>query len=271
MQIGSKQFDIGSRTFIIGILNLTPDSFSDGGSYNSVDQAVARAKQMVAEGADIIEIGGESSRPGHTQISAEEELERIMPVLLRLKDEIDVPISIDTYKGATAEVALQNGASMINDVWYFRADPTLATVCAKYDAVCCVMHNRENDNRVYENLLLDVIAELQDSVDFLVQAGVDPSRIILDPGVGFAKTVAHNLEIMRHLSLFTALPYPIMLGTSRKSFMGRVGLAAGERMEATMATTVLGIQQSCDFIRVHDVLENKRAALMTDEIVRFRH
>jgi len=270
MQIGSRQFDIGSRTFIVGILNVTPDSFSDGGAYRTTEQAVRRAKQMVEEGADIIEIGGESSRPGHVQIGAREELDRVVPVLLKLRDEVDVPISVDTYKSVVAGVVLENGAAMINDVHRFKQDAELAAVCAKYGAACCVMHNR--DHMDYGNFLQDVIEDLQESVDLLTRAGIDSDKILIDPGVGFAKTVGHNLEILRNLPLFTALPYPVMLGTSRKSFMERtLGLAVDERVEATIATTVLGIRDGCDFIRVHDVLQNKRAAMMADEILRHRY
>ena len=270
MQIGAKQFDIGARTFIVGILNVTPDSFFDGGAYTTVEQAVLRAKKLVDEGADIIEIGGESSRPGFTPIGAQEELDRIIPVLLKLKDEIDVPISIDTYKGSVASIALENGGSMINDVFRFQKDPELVKVCARYKATCCVMHNRNNTD--YSNFLLDVLADLKESVDLLIQAGVSPWDIIIDPGIGFAKSVQQNLEIMRNLSLFSALPYPVMLGASRKSFIGHtLDLPVEERLEATVATTVLAIAQRCDFVRVHDVLANKRAAMLSDEIVRHQH
>ena len=270
MKIGSTWFDIGMRTFIVGILNVTPDSFFDGGSYTTVEQAVNRAKKLVDDGADIIEIGGESSRPGFTPVAAHVELERVIPVLKALVGVIDVPIAVDTYKAAVAEAALQHGASLINDVFRFKKDPELATVCAKYNACCCVMHNRDNTN--YSNFLSDVLADLQESVDLLLAAGVDPQQIILDPGIGFAKSAAQNLDVLRNLSLFTSLPYPVMLGTSRKSFIGyTLDLPVEERLDATVATTVLAISQHCDFIRVHDVRENKRAAMMADEIIRHRH
>lgn len=270
MQIGTTQFPIHTRTFIVGILNVTPDSFFDGGSYTTVAQAVQRAKQMAADGADIIEIGGESSRPGFTPVKAEVELGRILPVLQALQGEIDVPIAVDTYKAAVAEAALQNGAAMINDVFRFQKDPELAHVCARYNATCCVMHNRDTGD--YVDFLPDVLAELQESVDLLTSAGVAPGNIIIDPGVGFAKSVEQNLDVLRNLSRFTALPYPVMLGTSRKSFMGRtLGLETNQRLEATIATTVLAVSHGCAFVRVHDVPENKRAAMMADEIIRGSH
>jgi len=270
MKIGTKQFDIGSRTFLVGILNVTPDSFFDGGSYTTVELAVQRAKKLVADGADIIEIGGESSRPGFEPVAAEIEQQRVLPVLKALRDEIDVPISVDTYKASVAEAALQNGASLINDVFRFKRDPELAKVCAKYNATCCIMHNR--DNQDYDNFLLDVLADLEESVNLLIEAGVKPSDIILDPGVGFAKSVEQNIEIQRNLALFCALPYPVMLGTSNKSFIGyRLGLEKEDRAEATIATTVYGIGQGAAFIRVHDVQANKRAAMMADELIRHRH
>jgi len=267
MKIGNTHFDIGTRTFIVGILNLTPDSFSDGGAYATVEHAVARARQMVADGADIIEIGGESTRPGHVPVEAEVELGRVIPVLEALVDAIDVPISVDTRKAVVAEAVLQRGAALINDTARFKDDPALAKVCAKYGAVCCAMHSR--DNMDYDSLLLDIMADLDESVQILLEAGVSPDKIILDPGLGFAKNAEHNLEIMRNLSLFTALPYPIMLGASRKRFIGHVlDLPVDERVEGTVATTVLGVQHGCAFIRVHDVLQNKRAARMADAIVR---
>ena len=267
MQIGTTHFGIGARTFLIGILNVTPDSFFDGGSYTSVEQAVHRAKKLVDDGADIIEIGGESSRPGFTPVEAEVELDRVLPVLDALQNVINVPIAVDTYKAEVAEKALQNGASMINNVLCFKKDRALAEVCANYNAAYCVMHNRGNMD--YDHFLLDVIADLEDTVLFLTEAGVSPGNIIIDPGIGFAKSAAQNLEILRNLPLFTALPYPVMLGTSRKSFMGHtLGLPLEDRLEATVATTVLAIDHGCAFVRVHDVLENKRAARMADAIVR---
>ena len=270
MKIGQSEFKIGTRTFIVGILNVTPDSFFDGGEYDSLEQAVRRAKKMVADGADIIEIGGESSRPGFTPVSAKEELERIMPVLQALSQEIDAPIAIDTYKAEVAEAALQNGASLINDVFCFKKDPELPRVCAEYNAVCCVMHNRSSAD--YNNILLDIIADLQDGVRMLISAGVSEKNIIIDPGIGFAKDAEQSVHVLRNLSYFTALAYPVMLGASRKSFIGNtIGLPVEDRLEATIATNVLAISQNCAFIRVHDVRENKRAAMMADKLIRNSH
>ncbi|MCL2217213.1 MAG: dihydropteroate synthase [Defluviitaleaceae bacterium] len=267
MQIGAKEFRIGARTYIVGILNVTPDSFFDGGEYASVEAAVNRAKKMATDGADIIEIGGESSRPGFTPVDAQTETERILPVLKAVKQEIDLPIAIDTYKSGVAEVALQHGAALINDVFCFKKDPELPKVCAKYNAVCCVMHNR--DNAEYNNILLDIAADLQEGVQRLTSAGVDPKKIIIDPGIGFAKDAEQSVHVLRNLSFFTANPYPVMLGASRKSFIGHtIGLPVEDRLEATIATTVLAISQKCAFIRVHDVLGNKRATMMVDKLVR---
>jgi dihydropteroate synthase len=191
-------------------------------------------------------------------------------VLKELSKVIDVPIAVDTCKSVVAEAALQNGASLINDISCFRQDAELAKVCAKYNAICCTMHNRDNID--YNDFLLDVLADLKESVDLLTAAGVSPNNIIIDPGIGFAKSVSQNLEIMRNLSLFSSLPYPVMVGTSRKSFIGHtLDLPVEDRLEGTLATTALAINQHCDFIRVHDVLENKRVAMMSDEIVRYRH
>ena len=270
MQIGSKRFEIGRRTFVVGIVNVTPDSFFDGGSYTTVEGAVLRAKKIAADGADIIEIGGESSRPGFTPVAADVELGRVIPVLQALKKEIELPIAVDTYKAEVAQAALQNGASLINDIFGFKKDPELAKVCARLGAACCVMHNRDNTD--YGNFLLDVIADLQEGANILISAGVSPQNIILDPGIGFAKSAAQNLEVIRNLPMFSALPYPVMLGTSRKSFIGKtLGLPTEERLEATLATSVLAVSAGCAFVRVHDVLENKRAVMMADEIIRHRH
>jgi len=267
MNINGKNFNIGSRTFIVGILNVTPDSFSDGGQFYAVDNAVQRAIKMESDGADIIEIGGESSRPGFTPVDEKTELERITPVLHALSQVLTVPIAVDTYKANVANYALQNGASIINDIFCFKRDPDMPKVCAAHNAICIIMHNRNNHN--YDHFIPDVIADLDEGIKLLTAAGVPAENIIIDPGVGFAKGLKHNIEVLQNLDQFAALPYPVMLGASRKSFIGKtLGLSVDERLEATIATTVLGITQGCDFIRVHDVLENKRAAAMTDEIVR---
>lgn len=265
--IGNKKFELGKKTYIMGILNVTPDSFSDGGKFNSINIAIKHAKQMIEDGADIIDIGGESTRPNHTPVSKDEELERVVPVIEALKKEINVPISIDTYKGKVAEEAIKAGASLINDVWGFKKDPAMAVVAAKYNVTCCLMHNREDKN--YNILIEDMITDLKESIHIAVSAGVSKENIILDPGIGFAKTLEDNLVAMNNLEKFNALGYPLLLGTSRKSIIGlTLNLPVDQRVEGTVATTVIGIMKGCDFVRVHDVKENKRAAVMTDAIVR---
>lgn len=268
MLIGDKEWQWGKRTYIMGILNVTPDSFSDGGHFYDVDSAVAHARQMVEEGADIIDVGGESTRPGFKPVSADEEINRVVPVVQRLAQELDIPISIDTYKAKTAIAAIEAGADMINDIWGFKADMDMAAVAAKYKVPICLMHNK--NEAVYNNLIEDVLTELKQSLDIALNAGVEAGNIIVDPGIGFGKTWEHNLAIMRHLEEFKRLDYPILLGTSRKSFIGRVlDLPVDDRLEGTLATTVVGIVKGVDIVRVHDVKPNKRVAVMTDAMVRW--
>jgi dihydropteroate synthase len=267
MKIGNKEFKIGERTYIMGILNVTPDSFSDGGRFNDMGKAMDRVQKMIDDGADIIDVGGESTRPGHTVLSDEEEISRIVPIIKSIKARFDVPVSIDTYKGKVAEAALEAGADLINDILGFKHDPYIAEVTAKYGVACCLMHNRQDKD--YKNLIEDIIADLQESVDIALKAGVKPENIMLDPGVGFAKTIEQNLETINSLDKLKAMGYPLLLGTSRKSTIGAVlNLPVDQRVEGTIATTVIGITKGCDFVRVHDVLENKRASVMTDAIVR---
>lgn len=267
IKIGNKDFEIGKRTYIMGILNVTPDSFSDGGKFNNIEGAVKHALKMVEEGADIIDIGGESTRPNHTAVGEEEEINRVIPIIEALSKEISIPISVDTYKGRVAEFAVKAGANLINDVWGFKKDNYIAEVAAKYDVPCCLMHNRDNKN--YIDLIEDMIKDLQDSIDIALKAGVRKENIILDPGIGFAKTVEDNLVVMNNLEKLQKLNYPVLLGTSRKSMIGKtLDLPVNERVEGTIATTVIGIMKGCDFVRVHDVKENLRAAAMTDAIIR---
>ncbi|KEH97529.1 dihydropteroate synthase [Clostridium massiliodielmoense] len=267
MQIGNKTFELGKETYIMGILNVTPDSFSDGGKFNDIERAIKHAKEMINEGASIIDIGGESTRPNHIPVDEEQEIKRVVPIIKALSQEIEVPISIDTYKGRVAELAIKAGASLINDVWGFKKDKNIAKVAAKYDVSCCLMHNRNNKN--YNNFMEDVLCDLQESIDIALKAGVKKENIMIDPGFGFAKTPEHNLQIMNELEKLHKLGYPILLGTSRKSTIGLVlDLPVNERVEGTIATTVVGIMKGCDFVRVHDVKENLRAAVMTDAIIR---
>lgn len=266
IKIGNTEFNLGERTYIMGILNVTPDSFSDGGRFNNIEIAIKHAKEMIEEGADIIDIGGESTRPNHTPVSEEEELRRVVPVIEALRQEIKVPISIDTYKSRVAEEALKAGASLINDVWGFKKDIKISSIAAKYNAACCLMHNREDKN--YTNLIEDMINDLKESINIAVSSGVSKDKIILDPGIGFAKTLEDNLLAMNNLEKFNTLGYPVLLGTSRKSMIGlTLNLPVEERLEGTIATTVIGIMKGCSFIRVHDIKENKRAAVMTDAIL----
>ncbi len=267
MKIGNKYFDLNNQILIMGILNVTPDSFSDGGKFNNLDASLKQVEKMIADGADLIDLGGESTRPGHTQISDAEEIERIVPMITAIQKRFDIPISIDTYKGAVGAAALQAGADMVNDIWGFKYDPTLADVTAKYQVPCVLMHNRNNQN--YDHLITDIISDLQESIDIAVTAGISKDAIILDPGIGFAKDYAQNMETMHHLEALQSLGYPLLLGTSRKGFIGlTLDLPVTERVEGTVATTVIGIMKGAAIIRVHDVRENKRAAQMTVSIMK---
>lgn len=266
MKIGNKEFNLGERTYIMGILNVTPDSFSDGGKFNEVEAAIKRVKELIEDGADIIDVGGESTRPGFKVVDAEDEIARVVPVIKAIKEHYDIPVSIDTYKAATAEAAIKAGADIINDVWGFKKDKDMAGVAAKYDVPCILMHNREDIP--YEDLMKDVIKDLADSINLALDAGVKRENIILDPGIGFAKTFEENLFVMNNLEVIKNLGFPVLLGTSRKSMIGlTLDLPVDKRVEGTVATTVMGIMKGCEFIRVHDVLENKRAAVMTDKIL----
>lgn len=251
-------------TKIMGILNVTPDSFSDGGRYNAVDQALAHAKRLVRDGADAIDVGGESTRPGAQFVTADQEIDRVVPVIRRLKQELDVLISIDTYKPAVARAALEAGADIINDVWGSKwDDQSMAKVAKEFNVPIILMHNR--DNRNYGHFLEEVVGDLQESIEIARAADVRDDQIWLDPGIGFAKDYNQNIELMNRLDVITNLGFPVLLGTSRKSFIGQaLDLPTEERMEGTVATTCLGIVKGCAWVRVHDVLENKRASRMMD-------
>lgn len=266
MKIGNKEFVIGERTYIMGILNATPDSFSDGGKFNEVSMAVERVGQLIKDGADIIDVGGESTRPNFEVVNEEDEINRVVPVIKAIKEKYDIPISIDTYKAKTAEAAIKAGADMINDVWGFKKDKNMASVAAKYNVPCILMHNREN--KPYEDLMRDVIFDLAESINIALDAGVKRENIILDPGIGFAKTLEENLIVMNNLEKLKIFELPILLGTSRKSMIGlSLDLPVDQRVEGTVATSVIGAMKGCAFVRVHDVLENKRACKMTDIIL----
>jgi dihydropteroate synthase len=261
-----RRLPLGERTLIMGILNVTPDSFSDGGRYHTVERALAQARRLVEDGADILDIGGESTRPGSAAVSLEEELQRIIPVIEAVSRELDTPISVDTYKPEAAKLALEAGASIINDIWGFRRDRRMAEVAAAYGCPVVLMHNREEPE--YADFLADVKHDLLESVTIAKEAGVDPTRIILDPGIGFAKNQAENLYMLRHLKELAALGYPVLLGTSRKRVIRNVlNVGTDEADLGTAATVAWGIAQGMNIMRVHDVLGMTRVARMTDAIV----
>lgn len=266
MIIGKKEFDTKNHTYIMGILNVTPDSFSDGGRYLSVDAALKHAQEMIDDGADILDIGGESTRPGHAQITEEEEIERTAPVIEKLKQEFDIPISIDTYKSSVARAALQGGVDLVNDIWGLKYDSSMAGLIADYGAACCLMHNRKEP--VYQDFLIDFMEDMGDCIRIAKASGIGDEKIILDPGVGFGKTYELNLEILRHVGRMQNLGYPVLLGTSRKSVIGlTLDLPSDQREEGTLATTVYGMMNGCSFVRVHDVKANRRAIQMTEAIM----
>lgn len=267
MIIGNREFDTENKTYIMGILNITPDSFSDGGRYNELDIALNHAQEMIRDGADILDVGGESTRPGHIKITDEEEIGRVVPIIEKLHENFDIPISVDTYKSKVARAALDAGAHLVNDIWGFKYDEKMADVVAEYGAACCLMHNRETAK--YADFLTDVVSDLQESIDLAKGAGVKNEKIILDPGVGFGKTYEMNLEIIKELSCLKRLGYPVLLGTSRKSVIGlTLNLPADQREEGTLVTTVIGMLNGAAFVRVHDVRANKRAIQMTEAIRR---
>jgi dihydropteroate synthase len=274
-KVGKWSLPWHERTLVMGILNVTPDSFSDGGQYDSTDAAIEHARRLVEDGADIIDVGGESTRPagvygeGAAYVSAEEEKRRVLPVISRLAEEIDAPISIDTYKAEVAEAAIRSGAHIVNDVWGLKRDPKMAEVVARYNVPVVVMHNREQTDYAGP-VVQEVLDDLLESVDIAHAAGVEDHHIILDPGIGFAKTYEHNLHVMHHLEQIAYLGYPVLLGTSRKSIVGQtLGLPVDQRVEGTGATLAYGIVKGCHIVRVHDVKEMVRVCRMTDVLVRF--
>lgn len=285
MFIGNKEFDTKNNVYIMGILNCTPDSFSDGGEFNDIDKALFHTEKMIKDGATIIDVGGESTRPGYTKISEEEEIERIVPIIERINANFDTVISVDTYKSVVAKEAIDAGASLVNDIWGCKYDKKMAEIIAKNNIACCLMHNRdiesnpynisfadlkENNvnsseiNQVKYDIIDEVLDDLKESIDIALNAGVSKDKIILDPGIGFAKSYKQNLNVMKNLERIKELGYPVLLGTSRKSMIGlALNLPKEERLEGTIATSIMGVVKGCSFIRVHDVLENKRAVDMT--------
>ena len=267
MKIGNHEFNLDQHTYVMGILNVTPDSFSDGGKWNRLDAALAHTEEMIADGAAIIDIGGESTRPGYTKLSDTEEIERVAPMIEAVKARFDIPVSVDTYKSAVASAALEAGADLVNDIWGLKYDANMGDIIAKAGVPCCLMHNRTE--AVYENYLEDVVSDLRECVALAKEANIPDEKIILDPGIGFGKTYEHNLQLMNHLEILNDLGYPVLLGTSRKSMIGlTLNLPAQEREEGTLATTVMGVMKGCVFVRVHNVKANVRAIRMTEAILK---
>lgn len=265
----------GDRTLVLGILNITPDSFSDGGRFFSPDSAIRHAEEMVADGADILDLGGESTRPGSDPLPAEEELRRVMPVIEALADRIHVPLSVDTYKSEVARRCILAGAAMVNDISALAFDPAMASTLAELGTPVCLMHIRGTprtmqDNAVYHDVVTEVRDELKERVDAALRAGIRKENIIIDPGFGFAKNSSHNLELLRRLRELTVMGYPVLSGTSRKSMIGSVlgGLSVEDRIEGTAATVAISIANGAAIVRVHDVKEMTRVARMSDAIVR---
>ena len=274
MNCRGKTLTFGERTHVMGILNVTPDSFSDGGQFLDVQQAVEHAKLMVEEGATLVDIGGESSRPGATPVSTTQEMTRVLPVIRAVTDALDIVISIDTSKAEVARKALEAGAHIVNDITALRGDAEMVSVVAKMDAGLILMHMKGTPRTMqqtpqYADVVRDVHSSLSRSVQFAEAHGVATERIIIDPGIGFGKTTKHNIELLKRLSEFRSLEKPLLIGTSRKSFIGNIlNAPVNERIEGTVATVCWAITHGADIVRVHDVKANVRAALMTDAFCR---
>ena len=266
MQIGNREFQTSGKTYIMGILNVTPDSFSDGGRWNQFDVALRHVEDMLNEGMDVVDVGGESTRPGYTKISDQEEIDRVVPVIEAIKARFDVPVSLDTYKSAVARAGIAAGADLINDIWGLKYDPEMARVIAEAKKPCCLMHNR--DNASYAEFFPEMLEDLKETLRLADAAGIAREKIILDPGVGFAKSLENNLECVRRLGdLIRAFELPVLLGTSRKSMIGlTLNLPSDQRVEGTVATSVMAAMAGCMFVRVHDVQANARAVKMTEAI-----
>ena len=265
MIIGNKVFD-NNTVHIMGILNVTPDSFYDGNRYINLDSALKRAENIVNDGADIIDVGGESTRPGYTEIDDSEEIERVVPVIEAIKKEFDIPISLDTYKYKVAAAGIRAGADMINDIWGFKYAADMPELVAGNKVSCCLMHNR--DNNLYNNLLEDIISDIDDSIHRAVNAGIDKDRIMIDPGIGFAKDTLQNLETVKKIEQLKVLEYPVLLGVSRKSLIGNLlNIDKEERMPATLALGLWGMLHGVSWLRVHDVKEHVQAISMLNYLL----
>ncbi|MEY8322936.1 dihydropteroate synthase [Lachnospiraceae bacterium 54-11] len=266
MKIGKREFDTKNHTYIMGILNVTPDSFSDGGCFNRLDDALYHVEKMVNEGMDILDIGGESTRPGYVLVSEAEEAERVLPVIEAVKRRFDVPISLDTYKAKVAGAGLLAGADLINDIWGLKYDEKMAKVIADAGVPCVLMHNRKE--AVYQDFMKEVAEDLKETAAIAEKGRIAREKIILDPGIGFGKTYEQNLEMISSLKELSGLGYPMLLGASRKSVVGlTLDLPVAERLEGTIVTTVFGVLAGCAFVRVHDIKENVRAVKMAEAIL----
>lgn len=266
MLIGNREFKLGTHTYVMGILNITPDSFSDGGKYDQMDAALYHVEEMIRDGADIIDVGGESTRPGYEKITEQEEIARVVPVIEQIKSRFDIPVSLDTYKAAVASAGIEAGTDLINDIWGLKGDDQMAAVIAKSGLPCCLMHNRREG--VYQNYIRDVLADLEESLEMAGGAGIARDKIMLDPGIGFAKTYEQNLLLLQQLEALHSFSCPVLLGTSRKSVIGlTLDVPAQERVIGTVATTVMGVMKGCSFVRVHDIKENVEAIKMTEAVL----
>ncbi len=276
MLIGNKNFDLENSAYVCGILNVTPDSFSDGGRYNNIDAALFHTEEMIKDGAALIDIGGESARPGYTMISDDEEIERVVPVIRAVKARFDIPVSLDTYKAGVAAAGIEAGADLINDIWGLMHNTStsddgsivspMAVLLAKSGLPCCLMHNRKSDK--YNDFITDYLDDNRLIIDCALKHGISKENIILDPGVGFAKSLEQNLIAINTLDKLCALGYPVLLGTSRKSVVGlTLDLPRDERVEGTIATSVIGLMRGASIFRVHDVKENFRALKMAAAVI----
>lgn len=265
MIIGNQEFLEEGHTYVMGILNVTPDSFSDGGRYNHLDAALKHTEQMIKDGAAIIDVGGESTRPGHEKITDQEEIDRILPVIEKIKQKFSVPVSLDTYKAAVAKEGIQAGADLLNDIWGLQYDPAMGKLVADSGVAYCLMHNRD---KITEEMDADLfIGQMKEDAKRALDAGIKKERIILDPGVGFAKTQEQNLMTIANLDRLKALGYPVLLGTSRKSVIGYVlDVPTDKRLVGTLATSAVAVQTGCMFVRVHDVKENVELIQMLERI-----
>ena len=281
MIIGNKHFEDRGRTYVMGILNVTPDSLSDGGKYNTLDASLKHVEQMIDEGADIIDIGGESTRPGFQLVGDVEELKRLVPVVEAVKKRFDIPVSVDTFHDKVAKKVLDAGADMINDIWgleYRENESSMAEIVAEYDASVCIMHNSEKtytcengDIESIPGINDEIVKELASKIELAKNAGIDDKKIMVDPGVGFAKDYAVNMSMIANIDMFTRLGYPVLLGTSKKSAIGlTLDLPIDERVEGTLATTAYAVMKGCSYVRVDDVKNNVRLIKMMEAILKYR-